>query len=141
MTLEEFRDLAETWGGDIERWPEERRAAAQDLAETAEASLILARARELDVILARRPAVSSDRAHRAAQAVTRRLAEVSVRQRPSWWDFGSARWLAPAAGLACSVLLGVSLALALPYDEPADQGMVLGMIMDATSLFSGLEIQ
>ena len=36
MTLEEFRRLADTWGGDIERWPHSCRNEAKQCAATEE---------------------------------------------------------------------------------------------------------
>lgn len=34
MTLDQFRQLADTWGGDIERWPAAARGAARLVAAT-----------------------------------------------------------------------------------------------------------
>lgn len=53
MTLEEFGDLLDAYGGDAVRWPGERRAAAETLLTTSsEAAVMLAEARALDKVLA-----------------------------------------------------------------------------------------
>lgn len=53
MTVERFRELAETYGGDLARWPTEDRAAARRLLETSlPARVALAEARRLDTLLA-----------------------------------------------------------------------------------------
>ena len=41
MTLDQFRRLAETWGGDIERWPAATRDAARQFAATLEGERVL----------------------------------------------------------------------------------------------------
>ena len=49
MTLKRFRKLAESYGGDLLRWPHQLRPQARALLESsAEARGIMARARELD---------------------------------------------------------------------------------------------
>lgn len=127
MTPAEFRRLAETWGGDVERWPEAARAAARAFARTPDGAAVLAAERRLDLVLAETPGVTRRRADDVAWRVMQRLAEEpagtvmqrvgeppSTRPRPAplrdWL-----RWLLPAASLACSVLLGVSLARELPF--------------------------
>lgn len=142
MTLEEFRTLAETWGGDVERWPEARRTAGRVLAARPEAAAILAEARRLDERLARRPDVSPERAQRAAHAVALKLAAQSAETKGVWSLLFPRQWLMPAASLACSVIIGVSLGVALPYPRAErDQGMVLGVILDSTSIAGGLEVR
>lgn len=54
MSLERFAELAEAYGGDFERWPEEERFAAVSLAgRSEEARSLLADAHELDYLLSR----------------------------------------------------------------------------------------
>lgn len=48
MSLEEFRQFAETWGGDIDRWPLKARQDARRLAATNEGRSILKREQSLD---------------------------------------------------------------------------------------------
>ena len=43
MKLDEFCTLAETFGGDVERWPEARRRAARELAHSPEAAAMFGR--------------------------------------------------------------------------------------------------
>ena len=51
MTLQEFARYAQAWGADIARWPEGMRDAALSLSTLPEAEAILARQRELDMLL------------------------------------------------------------------------------------------
>jgi hypothetical protein len=145
MTLEDFQKLAETWGGDIERWPEETRASARVVAETPAARLVLARERQLDDFAAQRPAVSRKRAQEAAHAVVLRLAAEAERERVArekWaaWMPRMPAWLAPTASVACSALLGVVLASSLPYGglDANQDTLVLSAIFDSGSMAAGL---
>lgn len=63
MNAERFRDLAEAWGGDLDRWPAaERDQARAFLAVSPDAAQALAEARGLDAALdAWRPPEASDR--------------------------------------------------------------------------------
>jgi hypothetical protein len=139
MTLEEFRRLAGAWGADIERWPEAARASARELASTQAGAEVLAAARDLDVVLERRPAVSRARADNAAHAVTLRIAEENDRRHKSevrwWWS----SWLVPAGSLACSALVGISLAMLVPPDSP--EIMAQSAILDTGSMASGWTLQ
>jgi hypothetical protein len=133
MTLEEFRRLADTWGGDIDRWPPRTKSAAGQHAATQEGAEILAQARQLDGWLAAAPVVAPDRAARAAFAVVQRIAaEGAVPMRPGgWWR---RTWLMPVAGLAFSALMGVSLATLTPYGGSARSTSALSAILDTGSL-------
>lgn len=138
MTLEEFRRLADAWGADIERWPEAARESARRLASTQPGADVLAAADEFDAVLARRPVVSRERASRAAHAVTMRIAEENDRRHKGearWWS----SWLVPAGSLACSALVGLSLAMLIPSDSP--EIMALSAILDTGSMASGWTLQ
>ena len=144
MTLEEFRRLADTWGRDIKRWPEAAQDAARKLAVTREATEILESARRLDQLLAKRPEVSRERSQRAAHAVALRLAaQAQHNARPAWtWDFSG--WLVPAASVACSLALGISLAMTVPYagyGDDQESMVVLGLILDNSSMAAGWELR
>jgi hypothetical protein len=133
MTLEEFRRLADTWGGDVDRWPPRTQSAARQHAATKEGAEILAQARQLDAWLAAAPVVAPDRAVRAAFAVVQRIAAGgAVPTRPAgWWR---RTWLMPVAGLAFSALMGVSLATLAPYGGSARSTSALSAILDTGSL-------
>jgi hypothetical protein len=139
MTLEDFRRLAETWGADIGRWPPESRAPARRLAGTPAAAHVLAEAARLDALMAARPPVSRARAERAAHAVALRLAADGGGRAVGLWRRLSSGWLVPAASIACSALIGISLAMALP--SPDDGQIVLGMIFDSGSMAAGWALQ
>ena len=129
MTLEDFQKLAETWGGDIERWPEETRAAARVVAETPAARLVLARERQLDDFAAQRPPVSRKRAQEAAHAVALRLAAEAARERvvrEKWaaWMPRMPAWLADVmdgriASHSESVCVPLRIQLAMVLTDPA----------------------
>ena len=147
LDLTEFRRLAETWGGDIGRWPEARQAAARRLAATAEGAALLRAAARLDELLAEPRAIAPERAAQAAARVMQRLAAGPQPPRARLW-----RWLTAAAAaaarprlrlqpqlgfaaasLALSIAVGASLATAFPWPAPADQTSPLAMILDSAS--------
>jgi hypothetical protein len=138
MTLEEFRRLADTWGGDIERWPAPRQGEARRHAATEEGASILADAQRLDALLAREPDVTPERAGRVAFAVVQRIAaedEGGLRH-PAWLipNWRPPNWLMPAAGVACSALIGISLATMMPYRQLDEPTSVLSAILDTGSM-------
>jgi hypothetical protein len=134
MNWERFCNLAKAWGGDINRWPQQEQAGARQLAETVEGREVIGRARDFDRLLAFEPSLDPDRAAIAAFAVIQRIAAQNERRS---WTFQSLlgwKWLVPAAGLSCSFAIGVSLALALPYERPRPQQALLSMILDSAAL-------
>jgi len=143
MTLEEFRRLADTWGGDIERWPVPRRVEARQCAATEEGASILAGAQRLDAMLATAPDVAPERAARAAFAVVQRIAAEGVggsrqgpsRQGPSrQGSWVLSNWWMPAASVAGSALIGISLATMMPYGGSDEPTIVLSAILDTGSM-------
>lgn len=140
MTVEDFRRLAETWGGDLERWPHETQAAARNLASTSEGMAILGRARQLDALMAAPPEVSPERARRAVHAVVRQVAADAERASRTGWNWDLSGWFVPAMSVACAALIGISLAMALPSGD-AQEPMVLGMILDSGSIAADWSLQ
>jgi hypothetical protein len=138
MTLEQFRKLAETWGGDLGRWPPAEQNAARALAETPQGTAILERARRLDALMAAPLDVSPERVRRAVHAVVLQVAAEAERGTRRRWDFPG--WFVPAMSVACSALIGISLAMALPSGE-AQEPMVLGMILDSGSMAADWSLQ
>ena len=134
MNWERFCNLAETWGGDVNRWPEQERAGVRQFAETVEGREVLGRARDFDQLLAFEPSLNPDRAAIASFAVIQRIAAQNERW---FWTFQSLlgrKRLVPAASLACSFAIGVSLALAAPYERPRPQQALLSMVLDGATL-------
>ena len=74
MTRDQFRELAETWGGDIDRWPTATQGPARELAADEQCRRILGEQLRLDRLLSMAPDVSDDRAGRAGFAVLQKLA-------------------------------------------------------------------
>jgi hypothetical protein len=143
MTLEEFRRLADTWGGDIERWPAPRRVEAGQCAATEEGASILAGAQRLDALLAKPSDIAPERAARAAFAVVQRIAaegEAGSRQGASHqgsshqgsWILSN--WWMPAASVTGSALIGISLATMMPYGGSDEPTIVLSAILDSGSM-------
>lgn len=136
MTLDEFRSLAECWGGDIRRWPQLQRDEAETLAQTPEGEAILAEARQLDAILAASaPLISERRTADAIHAVVTRLAAETARPRPAAAFFRLPRWLVPSAGFACAAMLGIGIGFAYPLLSPdTDAQIALAAILEGGSL-------
>jgi hypothetical protein len=138
MTLKEFHRLADTWGGDVERWPASVQVAARRHAATAEGASILLDARRLDALLVQPSEVAPERAARAAFSVIQRIAvEGAGDPRQGSWVLSNWRlpnWLMPAAGVACSALIGVSLATMMPYGGSDEPTVVLSAILDSGSM-------
>lgn len=106
MTPERFEALASAYGGDLRRWPEDEREAAQAFAERRpEAQAILARERRLDELLDRAatPRATPELVARFAQAPRRR--------------FG---FVAQLAGLAAAAALGLFVGWSAPLDSAGD---------------------
>ncbi len=107
MTLERFEDLAETYGGEIARWPEgEREAARALLAEdSARLSLVLAGAAQLDRLLDLAPAQRPD------AALLGRL--IAAAPQPAG---AGRRWIAglgAALGLSAAGFAGIAVGVAV----------------------------
>jgi anti-sigma factor RsiW len=75
LTLARFQHFLDVHGADLARWPQARRAAADRLlADDPAASAVLARARELDALIAREPLPADAAAARIMHVIeTRRL--------------------------------------------------------------------
>jgi hypothetical protein len=133
MTLDQFRQLAETWGGDIDRWPAALQAAARDVAASDEGERILKDELRLDRRLSLAPEVSEERAGRIGFAVLQRIARVD-RGQPRFRRLFRPVSLVPAASLACSAMVGLWLAGALPYHGPHEALSVVSMVFDSSDV-------
>lgn len=137
MTLEQFRQLAETWGGDIDRWPAAAQDSAREMAAGEQAGRILDEQLRLDRLFSLAPKVDESRAGRAGFAVLQRMAEADRKLR--WFRRGMRpSSLLPATSLVCSALVGLWLAGALPYrHHPPDALSVVSMVFDSSVLSPG----
>jgi hypothetical protein len=132
MTLDEFKALAEIWGGNIARWPEHLRPVAETLAGASEAAAILEDVGELDqLIAAAKPQVSTDRVDRTMFNVVTTIAGRSHR-RALGGILSPHRWFIPAASIVCAAILGISLGIVKPLKTSTHRG-VLTMVLDAGS--------
>ena len=137
MTLRRFRTLADSYGADLQRWPESLRRPALDLLDSsAEAQAIMSRAKELDEAIAAAGAArdahhwdgksSAAALHRLRQNVSARIqrpppgvapefdrsdARTANRRRPrhvGWVGFATAAGLAVVAGLTLGIFYSPS---------------------------------
>ena len=139
MTSERFAALADAYGGNIDRWPErERRAAEAYLLSHAEARPILLRQAELDAALAAWtvPYPSASLATAIAHNVLKRQA--LLRRLRVWLSSAGA-----AAALAGGVAAGMSLVtVSTPAPSQWTGGLyelqVLGVPLDAQRSAEGL---
>ncbi len=132
MTLDQFRQLAETWGGDIDRWPTATQDAAREIAASGEGGRILKEQLRLDRLFAIVPDVSDQRAGRLGFAVLQQLAkgDRDLPWFPRLWRPAS---LFPAASLAGSAMVGLWLAGALPYHQQGALSVV-SMVFDSSTV-------
>ena len=133
MTLDQFRQLAEIWGGDIDRWPAATQSPARILATDDEAKRILNEQLRLDRLFSIAPDVSDHRAGRIGFAVLQGIAKMD--REPPWFRrlFRPAS-LFPAASLACSAMVGLWLAGALPYQQQQQALSVVSMVFDSSTV-------
>ena len=132
MTLDQFRQLAETWGGDIDRWPTATQDAARDIAANGEGARIQKEQLRLDRLFAIAPDVSDQRAGRLGFAVLQRLAK-GDRDLPWFSRLWRPASLFPAASLAGSAMVGLWLAGALPYHQQGTLSVV-SMVFDSSTV-------
>jgi hypothetical protein len=133
MTLAEFKALAQAWGADIGRWPEDTRAAGACLACKPEAAAILAEAEHIDELIGKtRPEISAARVDQAISGVLKVIAAAALRTTTPSVLLPHRWWLIPAASFACAAILGVSIGLMRPLNTSrnASRAPALTMILD-----------
>jgi hypothetical protein len=134
MTIDEFKTLAEAWGGDIARWPPHLREDAQALAQTPIGRSALDEAQRLDrLIAAATPEIGAERINRALFNVATAIAATDLppRSRVARW------WLVPAASFAGAAVVGISLGVMDPLSSlrhSADATSVLSIILGDDSI-------
>lgn len=136
MTRDEFIRLAESWGGDLSRWPISSQHLARDYAATDDGKRILQEITKFDRLISVAPNVDPRRAEAVSRAVLRRIASGDtgaaatrlVRLRTVLWPRPagvslafSQNWTFPAASLACSLLIGLSLGAIVPPTRDSDR--------------------
>jgi len=102
LSLKQFRSMADSYGADLRRWPEEIRDGARALCSTsAEARAILERARALDEALATANAVEAAAGTASAEEAALARIRARVRTRIAAGpkaDAWRSRWIALAFG-------------------------------------------
>lgn len=129
MKRDRFEHLAETWGGDLRRWPEGERAAAERLLDaTPDLRAVLADAAGLDALLNASPTpwpsqALRDRVLAAGPKPTRFpvLAGWAGRLSPAGWSRSGVAFGAGWAAAACAgVMAGTILTQTLAADVQAE---------------------
>lgn len=133
MTLDQFRQLADTWGGDIERWPAAARGAARLVATTEQGAAVLREASAFDALLAMPPEVAPARAGRVALGVLQRIGAGEARE-PWYRRLLQPVSLLPAGSLACSALVGLWLAGTLPYHHSQEAIAAMDAVFDSSAV-------
>jgi hypothetical protein len=143
MTLKRFRTLADSYGADLQRWPERLRPDARRLLESsAEAQEIMARAGELDRAIIAAGAARSDSVwvdDRPEAALVRLRNSVAARIRPAIPATAIAARAIPTPGrvrrislaTAAGVAILAGLVLGIRYSSPAPQQDVLALLQPA----------
>lgn len=135
MTLERFKALAESYGGDLARWPESEREAARALLISTPAALdaVLVEAAQLDRMLDLAPAQAADSALLgrliAAAPQPLRLARL--------WLAGAGAALGLGAAAMAGVAVGISIGQANPPRAPQEEALIAADL--ATDLSDALE--
>ena len=119
MDADRFEALAEAYGGDIRRWPQAERTAAQALlAQDPTAQAMLAAAGWLDA------AMDDWRVGAPSAALRERIIEGAPRQKRARPSIGLWLWLSGAGFAAVAVagvMVGIAASDAALYDVRADQ--------------------
>ncbi|MEN5146234.1 hypothetical protein [Brevundimonas diminuta] len=117
MTRERFEYLADAYGGDLRRWPQDEREAARALAASdAAASALLAQADGLDALLDAAPRAVASHALREQVIAAAASAGLGRRRRGG---FGVLTWLS-GAGWAAAACAGVAFGVVLNAQMTAD---------------------
>ena len=149
LTLGRFRSMTESYGADLDRWPERARADARALLSvSAEARAMLEEARALDDLIETthaqedgflwQPGEQDAALERLRAGVAARIGALAVRPRATdrlGWFRGEAapvrlRWLGLATGGACAIICG--LLIGGRYESaPASPGVLNQMLRPA----------
>jgi len=133
LTLQRFADLAQAYGGVIERWPASDQVVARDMAQTDEGAAILADALTLDHALDawRVPLPDAQLAQRIAASAPHapKLRPAKLRVRIGLWWSG----IGAAAALAGAVAGFATVTLATPHDAAVSADTSFGDLADKDS--------
>ncbi len=130
LNIEAFAQLADAYGGDLQRWPEHQQAEARALLARSDAAQALLReAAGLDAALGGPSPAPSLQALRARilNSVPRQPSAARPAVAPSrpWWqalwlELGGVRWVGPA--LAAALTLGLGLDQMVATESVGPQG-------------------
>lgn len=122
MSLDQFRDLADAYGGVVARWPERHREAAMRLVLDPQASAIVKQAHALDELLDtwQLPAASLTFRDRLVADASARARSLAVRAK-LWWS-----GLGVAAALAGAAASSAAIATVAPVNAISESGTSFG---------------
>lgn len=128
MTPERFQDLADAFGADLRRWPDEERFAAELFARNdARGKAILAEVAAFDELLSLAPAPAP------SVSLKDRLLALAPRQVQPLWRRGGA-WIS-GAGMAAACVLGVLVGANASQSFLSDPS--LDTVVEASTAFDG----
>ena len=148
MNLEAFEDALDTHGGDLDRWPDELRGAAETLLQTEDqARSLLRAAQELDAALAADPIPGADSglADRIMQKVAEHEVGAENRRAERFARRADRRWLQrlvptipkELVAVACGTIIGILVGTALMDFWPKTGPAVDLFNLTAASYFLG----
>jgi hypothetical protein len=141
LNIEAFAQLADAYGGDLQRWPEHHRAEALALLTRSDAAQALLReAAGLDAALGEpspAPSLQALRARilnsvpRQASAARPALAPRRSLWRALWLELGGMRWVGPALAAALTLGVGLDQMVATDWVGPqADTDLISLALLD-----------
>jgi hypothetical protein len=154
LTIKRFQVLAESYGADLQRWPQQSRAEAERLLTvSSEARRVLAEARILDAAILEAstqeqlsPAEQSAALERLKSAVANRLATSNARQMgvsilgrvPRWFhEVATPRRFGFASGVCAAVIAGLVIG-SLYTGAPVTASVLTFLQPDPIPLFEDL---
>lgn len=148
MNPSELERLALTYGADLGRWPENRKAEAERLlAERPALATVLARARQLDAALAaERAEISDQRLARLTASLRERAAQASQPGLGWDWDWGWG-WIERGrvpdlSALAAGALVAIAIAWLVQSARPEAAGALsAGVAPPANAILAILELE
>lgn len=128
MTPERFETLADAYGADVARWPavEREPAAVLMAADPAWAQAVLARAGDLDALLA------GYQLPGGASGLADRIVAAAPKPRPRWvgWLLPAGMGVGLATACAAGVLLGAQLQALAPAGSASDTDALMTAVSD-----------
>ena len=122
LSLERFQRLLAAYGARHELWPAAERPAAERLLEmSSEARTLLLREEDLDTGLSALAALTPE----LTPGLSRKLAELPLRNARKRWSWPFGRVWVPAAAWAAAAVFGIAIGTLTSEGEPANSELAL----------------